>query len=133
MLATRKGARREAGSEGSVVQNRDSTYRNRMRGRSERASVRVIAKPISIKAPLCISDECAVKVVELTPGDLRCCPCLGLWESKGEHIAAQKSAEGVIAVENPAVDRERSIRCRKIRAVKARTVPGSIRVNGSGK
>ena len=43
MLATRKGVRREAGSEGSVVQSRDSTYSNRIRGRSgwgERAEQR---------------------------------------------------------------------------------------------
>lgn len=53
MLATRKGASREGWSEGSVVQNRDSTNRNRIRGRPAWTSVLLNAKSISIKT-LCL-------------------------------------------------------------------------------
>ena len=74
MLATRKGARREARSEGSVVQTCGLTYRNRIGGRPERASVPGNAKPISIKAPGGISGGYAGKVGELTSGGLCCCP-----------------------------------------------------------
>lgn len=74
MLATRKGASREGWSEGSVVQNRDPTNRNRIRGRLERTSVRRNAKSISVKALACTSGGCAAKVVELTSGDLHGCP-----------------------------------------------------------
>ena len=74
MLAKRKGASREGWSEGSVEQSRESTNRNRIRGRSEWTSGPGIAKSISIKTPSCISGDCAAKVVGLTPGGLRCCP-----------------------------------------------------------
>lgn len=68
----RKGARREAGSEGSVEQSRDLTNRNRMRGRRARTSGQLIAKSTSIKGSRCRSGRCAAKAVELTSGDLRC-------------------------------------------------------------
>ncbi len=49
MLATRKGASREGWSEGSVVQRRDLTNRNRIIGRPGWRSMRQNAKSISIK------------------------------------------------------------------------------------
>ena len=51
MLAKRKGGPREGASEGSVEQNHDPTYRNRIRGRAVRTSERWIAKSSSIKGP----------------------------------------------------------------------------------
>ena len=54
MLATRKGASREGWSEGSVVQSRDLTNRNRIGGRAGWTSVGRTAKSISIKT-LCLS------------------------------------------------------------------------------
>jgi hypothetical protein len=44
--------------------------KNRMRGKWCRASGRLIAKPISIKGTDCKFGGCALKVVELTSGDL---------------------------------------------------------------
>ncbi len=74
MLATRKGVRREAGSEGSVVQTRGPTNRNRIRGTPVRTSRLQHAKSISIKISVCISGGGAGKVVGLTSGGLRRCP-----------------------------------------------------------
>ncbi len=53
MLATRKGASREGWSEGSVVQSRDLTNRNRIIGRPGWTSMRQDAKSVSIKT-LCL-------------------------------------------------------------------------------
>jgi hypothetical protein len=97
VLATRKGARREVGSEGSVVQNRGSTNRNRISGSPWRTSGPHTAKSRSSKAMVCKSGEAAVKVVELTSGDLRRVSKSGLRGSRGLLTAAQKSAEGKVA------------------------------------
>ncbi len=92
MLATRKGARRETRSEGSVVQNRGPMNKNRIRGWLEGTSARRSAKSISIKTPASISGGHAVKVVELTPGELRRCPKVGTEEvERRPHRGAEVS------------------------------------------
>jgi hypothetical protein len=65
-----QGRRREAGSEGSVEQSRDSTDRNRIRGSYGRTSEHKVTKSISVKGHGCKFGGCAVKAVELTPGGL---------------------------------------------------------------
>ena len=74
MLAKRKGARREAGSEGSVEQTRDPMDKNRIRGRAVRTSGQETAKSISIKGRSCTFGGCAGKAAELTSGGLRRVP-----------------------------------------------------------
>ena len=69
-LAEQQGRRREAGSEGSVEQSRDSTDRNRIRGSYGRTSEQKVTKSISVKGHGCKFGECAVKAVGLTPGGL---------------------------------------------------------------
>ena len=96
MLARTQGRRREAGSEGSVEQSRDLTNRNRVLGSPGRTSGQLPAKSISIKGPSCRSGRCAVKAVKLTSGDLRRVSETGLRKPRGNHIAAQKSAEGIV-------------------------------------
>jgi len=66
-----QGRRREAGSGGSVEQNRDLTNRNRIRGILGRTSGQRIAKSRAIKGQGCRSGRCAAKAVRLTPGGLR--------------------------------------------------------------
>jgi hypothetical protein len=75
-------------SEGSVEQNRDLTYRNRIGGMSSRTSGLSIAKSISIKSSRCKFGRCAGKAVELTSGDLRRVLETGLREPRGDLIAA---------------------------------------------
>ncbi len=65
-----QGRHREVGSEGSVEQTREPMNKNRIRGAERRASVRVAAKPISIKGVRRISGGSARKAIELTSGDL---------------------------------------------------------------
>ncbi len=73
MLATRKGAFREGWSEGSVVQNRGPTNRNRIRGNPGWTSVLPNAKSTSIETSGCRSGGYAAKVIGLTSGGLCCC------------------------------------------------------------
>jgi hypothetical protein len=54
------------------------------------------AKPISIKGTGCKSGGCALKVVELTSGDLPSAPESGLRRERFLLIGRQKSAEGVV-------------------------------------
>ncbi len=61
---------REVGSEGSAEQNRDLTYRNRIRGHANRANWQRTVKPISIKGSWGKSGRCAGKTVKLTSGGL---------------------------------------------------------------
>lgn len=70
MLAKRKGANREVGSEGSVEQSCVPTHRNRIRGRRNRASVRRNTKPITINDSECTSGGSAANDIELTLRDL---------------------------------------------------------------
>ena len=63
MCSEAQGRRREAGSEGSVEQNRDLTNRNRISGSPGRTSGQLTAK-----------SSCAAKAVELTSGGLRRVP-----------------------------------------------------------
>ena len=98
-----QGRHREVGSEGSAEQNRDLTYRNRIRGQAGRASGQRTAKPISIKGPEGKSGRCAGKTVKLTSGDLRRVRDSGLRAAR-LLTARQKSAEGVVggaATEGP--------------------------------
>ena len=82
MLVKRKGRRREAGSEGSVEQNRDLTNRNRVLGSSGRTRVQLATKSISIKGRGCRSGRCAGKAIELTWGGLRGVPSVRDWGSR---------------------------------------------------
>jgi hypothetical protein len=107
VLATRKGRRREAGSEGSVVQNRGLTHRNRMPGNSSGTSGLLTAKSVSIKHWRCRSGRRAAKADGLTSGDLPS----SLWgseEAERRPDQRQESAEGVVAVAKPTAAR----RCR---------------------
>jgi len=69
---------REVGSKGSAEQNRDLTYRNRIRGHAGRANWHEAVKPISIKGPWGKSGRCAGKMVKLTSGGLYCVRDSGL-------------------------------------------------------
>jgi len=57
---------------------------------SERASGRGTAKPPSIKCTGCRSGGCALKAVELTSGDLRCCHGI---VTENEVIHSDRAAE----------------------------------------
>jgi hypothetical protein len=83
-------------SEGSVAQNRDLTNRNRIRGILGWTSGQLIAKSISIKSQGCRSGRCAGKAIELTWGGLLRVSNSGLREPRGDLIAVQKSAEGIV-------------------------------------
>ena len=61
---------REMGSEGRAEQNRDLTYRNRIRGQAGRASRHKAAKPISIEGPQGKSGRGAGKTVKRSSGGL---------------------------------------------------------------
>jgi hypothetical protein len=83
-------------SEGSAKQNRDLTNRKRIRGISGRTSGRLITKSISIKGQGCRSGGGAEKAIELTWGGLRRVPISELREPRGDLIAAQESADGIV-------------------------------------
>src|SRR5215471_12226265 len=72
-----QGRRREAGSGGSVGRSCGLTNRDRIRGCCGRTSGLPITKSITIKDHCSISGRRAAKAVELTPGDLCCCPEIG--------------------------------------------------------
>jgi len=76
-----QGRHREVGSEGSVEQGYEPTYRNWILRREGRMSWPVAAKSKSIKDRHRISSGCVPKVNELTPGDLGCCP-LTDWKNR---------------------------------------------------
>jgi len=114
VLATRKGASREGWSEGSVVQSRGPTNRNRIRGRLGWTSARRSTKSISVKTPACRSGGHAAKVVELTPGDLDCCLAIGTEEVERRPYRSPEVSRGHSRWHMP---------------LKARTVPGNGRVN----
>jgi hypothetical protein len=79
-----------------VEQKREPTNRNRIRGIPSRAKGQPTNKPISIKDSDCRSGGCALKAVELTPGDLAGVLESGLRDSRESLIACQKSAEGIV-------------------------------------
>ncbi len=87
-----------------MEQNRDLTNRNRMGGILGRTSGQLIAKSRSIKGQGCRSGRCAVKVLELTSGGLRCVSNSRLKEPRGNLIATQKSAEGIVGAETSRVE-----------------------------
>ncbi len=89
-ISEAQGRRREAGSEGSVEQNRDPMDKNRIT-RLVRREVHTI-KDLSSRF-----GGCAAKAVELTSGDLRRVSQSGLAGSREPVIAWQKSAEGIVA------------------------------------
>ena len=74
-------------------------YKNRIRGIRQRASGRMTAKPISIKAAGCKSGGCAPKAVELTTGDLPFVPESGPRVERSILTGRQKSAEGILVAE----------------------------------
>src|SRR5271157_1776137 len=95
-LAKHKGGRREAASEGSAEQNHVLTDRNRIRGILGRTSGPLIAKSISIKGQGCRSGGMRGRQSDL-PGEVcAVVPDLELREPRGNLIAAQKSAEGIL-------------------------------------
>jgi len=95
-LAKHKGGRREAASEGSAEQNRGLTDRNRIRGMLGRTSGPLVAKSISIKGQVCRSGGVRGRRSDL-PGEIcAVVPDLELREPRGDLIAAQKSAEGIL-------------------------------------
>lgn len=131
MLATRKGALREEGSEGSVVQNRDPTNRNRIRGSSGRTSARLGAKSISITTLGCRSGGDAAKATGLTPGDLHGCLERRLRNSQGDPNAMQESAEGIVGGNEPAPRRDKVWgTAGGLTDPKARTVPEQLIASG---
>ena len=71
--------------------------KNRIRGRRDGTSGQRTTKSISIKRRGCKSGGRALKDAKLTSGGLRRVRRSGLGESQGSLIAAQKSAEGVVA------------------------------------
>ena len=83
-------------SEGSAEQNRDLTNRNRISGIPGRTSGRLITKSISIKGQGCRSGRCAGKATELTWGGLRRVAISELRAPRGDLIAAQESADGIV-------------------------------------
>jgi hypothetical protein len=129
VLATRKSAPYEGWFEGSVVQTRGPTNRNRIRGSLRWTSVPANAKSGSTKTLGCRSGGRAAKVVGLTSGDLRRCPRLGLSEPQGGPIAAQKSAAGIVGDETSRHPRGRKPEASLI-SPKAQTVPGRTTVPG---
>src|SRR6516162_7393250 len=95
-LAKHKGGRREAASEGSAEQNRGLTDRNRIGGILGRTSGQRVAKSISIKGQVCRSGRVRGRRSDL-PGEISAVvPDLELREPRGDLIAAQKSAEGIV-------------------------------------
>ena len=56
----------------------------------------MMTKSKSTKGDVCKSGRCAVKAVELTPGDLHCVSKTGLREPQGTLNAVQESAEGIV-------------------------------------
>jgi hypothetical protein len=96
-ISEAQGRRREAGSEGSVEQNRDPMDKNRITRLvrpDERAGNREVH---TIKDLSSRFGGCAAKAVELTSGDLRRVSQSGLAGSREPVIAWQKSAEGIVA------------------------------------
>ena len=61
----------------------------------------MITKSKSTKGDGCKSGRCAVKAVELTPGDLYCVSKTGLREPQGTLNAVQESAEGIVDEREP--------------------------------
>ena len=55
-----------------------------------------MTKSISIKGRRRKSGGCALKGIELTPGDLTCCFERGTGVIERWHIACQESAEGIL-------------------------------------
>src|ERR1700674_1945784 len=96
-ISEAQGRRREASSEGSVEQNRDLTYRNRIRGNSGRTSEHEIAKSTSINDRGCKFGGCAAKADKLTSGGPRRVVDSRLNQPQGRLTATRKSAEGVVA------------------------------------
>ena len=93
---------REVAPESSVEQSRDPVLakagnRNPIGGRPGRTSGLLTAKSTAIKGRDGISGGCAATAIELTSGDLRRAPAMGLRGSRGALIAAQKSAAGIVA------------------------------------
>src|SRR6266481_3070467 len=96
-ISEAQGRRREAGSEGSVEQNRDPMDKNRIT-RLVRADERAGNREVhTIKDLSSRFGGCAAKAVELTSGDLRRVSQSGLAGSREPVIAWQKSAEGIVA------------------------------------
>jgi len=92
----RKGDHREVVSEGSVEQRCEPTNRNRILRRLDRTSQREMMKSISIKGRRRKSGGCALRGIELTPGDLTCCFERGTGVDARRRIACQESAEGIL-------------------------------------
>lgn len=91
-----QGRRREAGSEGSLEQNRDPMNKNRIRGSHGRTSGHVIAKSLSIKAHGCKFGGRAGKADVLTSGGPRHVPESRLRRQQCRLIVARKSAEAIV-------------------------------------
>ena len=66
----RKGYRREAGSEGSVEQRCEPMNKNRIRGASAGRAGNESRSPYPSRAQSVDPGGCALKAIELTPGDL---------------------------------------------------------------
>ena len=95
-ISKAQGRRREAGSEGSAEQSRDSMDKNRIM-KLVRPDERVGNREVhAIKGLGSRFGGCAAKAVELTSGDLRRVSPSGLAGPQGSVTAAQKSAEGVV-------------------------------------
>ncbi len=92
----RKGCRREAGSEGSVEQRCEPMNKNRIRGASAGRAGNESRSPYSIKGAKRRSGGCALKAIELTPGDLSRVVRKATEGSRGHLTAEQKSAEGIV-------------------------------------
>ena len=60
-----------------------------------------MTKSKSTKGDVCKSGRCAVKAVELTPGDLQRVSKTGLREPQGTLNAVQESAEGIVDEREP--------------------------------
>jgi len=91
-----QGRDREEASERSVEQRREPMYKNRIRGRRLRTSWQMAAKSITIKAVGCKFGGCALKVVELTSGDLPFVVESRLGSGQPVPTGRQKSAAGVL-------------------------------------
>ena len=87
---------REVAFEGSVDQRCEPMNKKRMR-RKRRTSEPVITKSISIKGAKRIFAGCALKVVELTSGDLPFVRESGLGKAQAILKGRQKSAEGKVS------------------------------------
>ena len=61
----------------------------------------MMTKSKSAKGDGCKSGRCAVKAVELTPGDLQRVSKMGLRELQGTLTGMQESAEGIVDEREP--------------------------------